>query len=127
MEGVVVGQEGIDPDQDVTGAGRGEEVVVGTAGLEAGLKSTGEEVGQNQGQDTGARKKEPVLTRPTLYSRRYLVIIIIVLMNHLRTLNPGMREETRRLQSEREAIEREKAMILAGPGGGGSTGQTRPR
>merc|ERR1719308_145155 len=39
----------------------------------------------------------------------------------------GMREETRRLQSEREAIEREKAMILAGPGGGGSTGQTRPR
>jgi len=38
-----------------------------------------------------------------------------------------MREETRRLQSEREAIEREKAMILAGPGGGGSTGQTRPR
>jgi len=34
----------------------------------------------------------------------------------------GMREETRRLQSEREAIEREKAMILAGPGGGGSTG-----
>ena len=79
MEGVVVGQEGIDPDQDVTGAGRGEEVVVGTAGLEAGLKSTGEEVGQNQGQDTGARKKEPVLTRPTLYSRRYLVIIIFFL------------------------------------------------
>jgi len=36
----------------------------------------------------------------------------------------GMREETRRLQSEREAIEREKAMLLAGPssGGGGTTG-----
>lgn len=35
-----------------------------------------------------------------------------------------MREETRRLQSEREAIEREKAMLLAGPssGGGGTTG-----
>jgi len=39
----------------------------------------------------------------------------------------GMREETRRLQSEREAIEREKALLLAGPSGGVSTGQTRPR
>jgi len=39
----------------------------------------------------------------------------------------GMREETRRLQSEREAIEREKAMLLAGPSSGSnSTGQTRP-
>jgi len=39
----------------------------------------------------------------------------------------GMREETRRLQSEREAIEREKAMLLAGPGGSSSStaGQTR--
>ena len=38
-----------------------------------------------------------------------------------------MREETRRLQSEREAIEREKAMLLAGPGGSSSStaGQTR--
>jgi len=34
----------------------------------------------------------------------------------------GMREETRRLQTEREAIEREKALLLAGP----STGQTSP-
>jgi len=38
----------------------------------------------------------------------------------------GMREETRRLQSEREAIEREKALLLAGPSSSNSTGQTRP-
>merc|ERR1712106_360752 len=39
----------------------------------------------------------------------------------------GMREETRRLQSEREAIEREKAMLLAGPSSGSnSTGNTGP-
>ena len=36
-------------------------------------------------------------------------------------------EETRRLQSEREAIEREKALLLAGPRNAtNSTGQTRP-
>merc|ERR1712106_706423 len=39
----------------------------------------------------------------------------------------GMREETRRLQSEREAIEREKALLLAGPRGGApSTGTLGP-
>jgi len=40
----------------------------------------------------------------------------------------GMREETRRLQSEREAIEREKALLLAGSGSGrgnSNTGQPR--
>jgi len=39
-----------------------------------------------------------------------------------------MREETRRLQSEREAIEREKALLLAGSGSGrgnSTTGQPR--
>jgi len=40
-----------------------------------------------------------------------------------------MREETRRLQSEREAIEREKALLLAGPSSGrgsSSTGVAEP-
>jgi len=73
--GVAVGPEGIDPDQDVTGADRGKEVVVGTVEAEASPKITDEEADPNLdlGQDTEARKKEQALTRPTQFSRRYQV------------------------------------------------------
>ena len=79
MVGVAVGPEGIDPDQDVTGADQGKEVVVGTVEAEANPKITDEEAGENQdrGQDIGAKKKERALTRPTQFSRKYQVIIAL--------------------------------------------------
>lgn len=79
-EGVVeeagADQEDTGQDLNAEGVDQGEDVVVvdqESTEVGAGPKSTEEEAGLSPDQDTGVRKKDPVLTRPTLSSRRYQV------------------------------------------------------